>query len=118
LPSYRFTYPYTKFYPDVRDAEGKSLMAQPGDVVVFDAPPDDGSWLLVEDAPEVPVPAPVVMREAPQPEPVPVVTEPAPEPAPVITEPAEAVIPEPVPLKAATPPPFPFPGFYVSPYAR
>jgi outer membrane biosynthesis protein TonB len=124
LTSYRFTYGYPKFYPDIRDAEGKSLMAMPGDVVEFAAgPPDDGSWVVSEQAPPAPPevdsfpPAPEpdpVPAPAPEPEPAPEPvqeTPPAPEPetAPVPVEPVQAVPASPV---AA---PFVFPGFNTPP---
>lgn len=46
---YKFTGPYTRFYPDIRGADGKSLMAEPGDIADFpDTPPGDGCWIPVE----------------------------------------------------------------------
>jgi hypothetical protein len=101
LPKYRFTYPYPRFYPDVRGADGRSLMAEPGDVVDFPgSPPDDGYWVgPLEEAPPA-APAEAVSEVFPDPEPVP----PAPEPeAPA---PAEAA-PEP---PADDVKPFVFPG--------
>lgn len=145
MTSYRFTGAYTRFYPQVQDAEGKSLMAEPGMVTDFDAgPPDDGNWIPVKDAPEatppeVPLAAPEVSQEAPEMEPAPVIAPPAPETAPAITEPA---VPEPVlvgpvepaPVQEPEPEPvppaefpasatLPSPGVpprlgYISPYAR
>jgi outer membrane biosynthesis protein TonB len=124
LTSYRFTYGYPKFYPDVRDAQGKSLMAMPGDVVEFSAgPPDDGSWVVSEQAPPAPpevesfppvsepdpVPAP-----APEPEPAPEPVQEAP-PAPAPEAPAVPVEPVQAPVEPAPAPPaaapFVFPGF-------
>jgi hypothetical protein len=119
LQSYRFTYGYTKFYPAVQDAEGKSLMASPGDVFEFEAgPPDDGAWVPVGPPaeftpPAAPEPAPEPVQPEPEPVPVPVVPEPA--PAPVApAEPAPVAVPNPFP---AAPPaqPFMFPGFTAPP---
>jgi hypothetical protein len=113
LPSYKFTYGYPKFYPSVQDAEGKSLMAMPGDVVTFEQPPDDGAWVLTEAPPAAPEPAPEPVQPEPEPVPVPVVPEPA--PAPVApAEPAPVAVPNPFP---AAPPaqPFMFPGFTAPP---
>jgi hypothetical protein len=96
LTAYRFTYPYPKFYPDVKGADGRSLTATPGDVADFDIPPGDGCWLPVEEVPEVQAaPEPVTPE-------VPAEPGPAPEPAP------EAPAPAPAP---AEPAPWTFPGF-------
>lgn len=120
---YQFIGGYPTFYPDERDANGRSLMAMPGEEVDFpEGPPDDGKWVPVQDVPvpagtfpadPAPVPEPV---PAPEPEPVPV------EPVPGGTEPAPATpppAPEPVPVvpvvepapEAPAPKPFVFQGF-------
>jgi hypothetical protein len=117
LPNYRFTYPYPRFYPDVRDEQGKSLMAMPGDVVSFQATPEDGCWVLTEDAPPAPV-EPV--QEAPAPAPVPDVPPPAPEPVPAAVEAPvapPAAEPEPAPPAPApqAAPRWAFPGFPAPP---
>lgn len=143
MPAYRFIGAYERFYPDERNAEGRSLMAELGMVVDFEGlPPSDGQWIPVADsgvpaeqppvapepaveAPE-PEPAPVAVPVAPEPAPAPVeapapapVPEPAPEPEPVpvaVPEPEPVIFPqsEPVPVQPATPQRF----GYVTPYAR
>jgi len=100
LPTYQFLYGYPKFYPAVQDAEGKSLTANPGDVVEFDTPPNDGCWF------------PVDLPAGPEPAPEPVTPEPQPEPAPVVSEPAEPVSPPVAEPPAEGPAPFTFPGFH------
>lgn len=112
MRNFRFTYPYTKFYPSVRDENGQSLMAEPGAVVAFDTPPDDGCWVLADGDPETPPAAPEPAQEAPEAPAAPVDTPPAPE-AP--EAPVEASVPEVVPV-VPVPQPFVFPG--LSPFAR
>jgi outer membrane biosynthesis protein TonB len=114
LTSYQFTGAYPTFYPDERNAEGKSLMAEPGMVVPFAGlPPSDGKWIpvayvgeagpeLVSFPPADPEPVPVVVPEVPA-EPVPVEPEPTPEPEPV------APAPEPAPVAPELPEPAPEP---------
>lgn len=130
MTSYQFTGAYPTFYPDERDAQGKSLMAEPGMVVEFDGlPPSDGQWIPVEASPvvtaEVPLAGPEPALEAPAPEPVPVAEPPAPEPAPAVVEPpAPEPLSEPEPAREPVPAPEPAvpvlgPRFgYISPYAR
>jgi hypothetical protein len=122
LLKYRFTYPYTKFYPSIVNVEGKSLMANPGDEFPFpQGPPDDGCWVLVDDNPETPAATPEPAQEAPVPEPAPAETPATPEPSPAPVAPPE---PTPVPVapvtqggsNATATPPFMFPGF--APFSR
>lgn len=140
MPSYRFIGAYPRFYPSIQDAEGKSLMAELGDVVDFDGPvPEDGQWVLVESdsagasnqpdqgadmgAPAEQAPAgPEPAVQAVEPEPASEVASPASEPAPVVSEPT----PEPAPrvqlsqtvsaTQAAAVQPWTFPG--LAPFAR
>jgi hypothetical protein len=120
LPNYRFTYGYPRFYPAIQDDQGKSLMAEPGQVYDLAAPPDDGWWVgPLEDAPPPPEavfpdpgPAPELPQAAPEPVPVPEPAPPAPEPAPAPEAPAE-----PVPaLESEAAKPFVFPG--LTPFNR
>lgn len=133
MPSFKFIGAYPRFYPQERDSQGQSLMAELGAVVDFEGlPPSDGQWILIEDgeavlkppevepeAPQEPVPAP-----APEPEPpAPLVTTPDPEPAPVPEAPAPdpapaAAAPVPAPQPETPNPEQPFMRRYVSPYAR
>lgn len=97
MPLFRFAGFNPLFYPDIRDAEGKSLMAETGTVHEWPEAPADGQWVPVE---EVPIPAPQVIQEAPPaalvtPEPIP-----APEPPQALTGPANS-----------GPAPYVFPGF-------
>lgn len=113
LPNYRFDASYSRFFPDVRDGEGKSLEAKTGMVVAWDSPPSTAEWTetdqpvtwpVGEAAPAAPEPAPEPVQEPfpnePEPEaPVAVPEVPEeptgpPEPEPV-TEPE--TIPEPAP---------------------
>jgi hypothetical protein len=104
LPNYRYIASYPKFYPDIRDLNGKSLDAVAGMVVAWDSPPPVIEWAATDE----PVTwvgqdmRPVV--EPPEPEPV----KPAdegfqaalePEPAVEVPEVPEVpqVQPEPVP---------------------
>lgn len=120
MHAYQFLYGYPKQYPAIQDAEGKSLMANPGDVVEFETPPNDGCWFPVDPpadnppetpAPETPPAGPEPAPEAPVAEPEPEPVQPDPEPAPAPAAPAE---PPPV-----QPQPFAFPGFgsYFAPRA-
>lgn len=110
MHAYQFLYGYPKQYPAIQDAEGKSLMANPGDVVEFETPPNDGCWFPVDlpagNPPETPAagpePAPEAPAAGPEPEPV----QPDPEPAPAPVAPAE-----PEPVQPAQPQSFVFPGF-------
>lgn len=110
--NYRFTGLGARFYPDIRDSEGKSLMATEGTVFAFDAtPPSDGLWVPQEDA----QPVEGQIQEAPESPPAPVTPPPAPEPPAVDPEPVPVPEPAPVPVT-----PWSFPGFApaVQPYAR
>ena len=127
MTSYQFIGAYATFYPAVQDAEGKSLMAEPGLVLEFPGPPpSDGKWIPAEDAPPVsPVAPPAVpepVQVAPEPEPAPVLTPPAPEPIPAPAEaPVAPLVPEPQPVatqpvpEPPAPVPWSFPGFNTAP---
>lgn len=116
MRNYRFTYPYTKFYPSVRGEDGQSLMAEPGAVVAFETPPDDGCWVLVDVDTESTPAAPEPAQEAPEVTPEPVVTPAVPEPSPAPVEPAVPEVVPVVPVEPAAPRPFVFQGF--SPFTR
>ena len=146
MPSYKFIGAYARFYPQERDANGRSLMAELGTVHDWAVTPDDGQWLLVEVEPD-PNPEPGYLASEPDPvEPEPasapdqavLPVEPQPEvitpeapvepenvqvsaaenPAP---EPVSPPDPEPAPAPAAPAPvPWSFPGFAPAsqPYTR
>lgn len=126
------------FYPQEQDAQGASLMAEPGMVIDFnDLPPSDGQWVAdkeddEDDTPpgdDEPAPADPIVPDEQTAAPdagqailasVELKPEPKPEPVPVpIPKPTPAPIPEPEPdpkpaAKAAAPQRF----GYVTPYAR
>jgi hypothetical protein len=124
--NYRFTGHDARFYPEIRDLEGKSLMAETGTVFDFEElPPSDGLWVPVEASAEQAQEAVPVNQGAPEPPPAPVAPEPVPEPS----APSPEAVPEPpapapaapspaVPVSPATP--FSFPGFAppAQPYSR
>ena len=125
--NYRFTGHDARFYPEIRDLEGKSLMAVTGTVFDFEGlPPSDGLWVPVEEPAQE---APKAIEEAPEAPPAPVAPEPVPEPSAPSPEAVLAVAPEPpAPAPAAPSPtvpvgqptPFSFPGFAppAQPYSR
>lgn len=56
MPSqFKYTGPYEALYPGVQDADGKSLVAIPGNTYDLATPPDDGHWVPVEAPPAAPV---------------------------------------------------------------
>lgn len=109
MPTYRFIGLTPRFYPDERGADGRSLMAEPGDSFDWDRTPEDGLWALADDNPPeppadppadpepAPVPDPEPAPVTPEPEPEPVAAPPAPEPAPAPVEPDEPIPPFPAP---------------------
>ena len=99
MPEYRFLGLTTRIYPGVRGADGRSLIAEPGQVYELDEPLDDGYWSLVGIPPETPPAGP-----EPAAEPV------APEPAPEPQAPAEAVSVPVTEPPVVGPQPFYFPG--------
>jgi len=123
--NYRFTGHDARFYPEIRDIEGKSLMAVTGTVFDFEGlPPSDGLWVPVEVSAEQAQEAVPANQEAPEPAPAPVAPQPVPEPPAASPEPVPAAVPEP-PAPAPVAPvaagnPFSFPGFAPpsQPYAR
>jgi len=48
MPSYEFTGPDPRYYPEGRDASGEHLgNVEPGDIRILDEPPADGQWTPV-----------------------------------------------------------------------
>ena len=48
MPSYEFTGPEPRYYPEGRDASGRHLgNVEPGDIRILDDPPADGQWTPV-----------------------------------------------------------------------
>lgn len=48
MPSYEFTGPDSRYYPEGRDASGRHLgNVEPGDIRILDEPPADGHWTPV-----------------------------------------------------------------------
>jgi hypothetical protein len=110
LPNYRFIASYPRFFPDVRDGNGKSLEAKSGMVVSWDVPPSPAEWAETEE-PVTWVADGEVPASLPAPEPVqePFPNEPEPE-APVAVpevpeEPTGPPEPEPVPEPSPEPEP-------------
>jgi hypothetical protein len=138
LPTYRFIGAYPRFYPSEFDSDGKSLMAADGTVHDWAKTPDDGQWVLVEDAPAAgpapeappagPEPAAVAVEPEPaadvapsDPGPAPAVSEPTPEPVAAPEVPAPVEVPELVPIpEVQAAPVSPAQGFALgrSPFAR
>ena len=107
MPNYRYFASYPRFFPDIRDVNGKSLEAKSGMVVAWDSPPPTAEWAETEEpvtwvADEMvpahlpaPKPAQETFRNEPEPEaPVAVPEVPAEPTGP----PEPVIVPEPSPV--------------------
>lgn len=108
MPNYRFTASYPRFFPDIRDVNGKSLEAREGMVVAWETPPSPAEWAETEEpvtwvadgmVPVAPEPVQETFRDEPEPEPevaIPGVPQGPERPSEPVPVPEPAPQPEPV----------------------
>lgn len=103
MPNYRFIASYPRFFPDIRDGNGKSLEAREGMVVSWEIPPSPAEWAETDEpvtwvadgmVPAAPEPAQETFRDEPESE-APVATPEVPEEPTGPPEPE--LVPEPSP---------------------